>query len=323
MNVTFRHRYSIPQDQHGISRLESDGPSLAWAIGVGQLLRTGDGGVTWTNSFFSSPLHLGLNPERVAFLSAQEGLLLAEKVPGEVVFYRTEDGGRSWSQIRRLEGCYVWTELFALSSSRKVWWLAKRKDKRAFVEIIDHDDRTWVRVPLTIRGAPKQILFANLSKGWILERWNQNSWIEGSPSVAHTTTVLHETRDGGNTWEIVCKKECAGVMLRVVGGAKLLMAAEEGIFLSQDDGRNWVQSLGSLRVPLYDMHFSGPVGMAVGTEGHIESQKDVLIMISSDSGKNWSEIPAPGIEAFLGVRMTTWSAGILASDRTIYTFEIT
>ena len=92
--------------------------------------------------------------------------------------------------------------------------------------------------------------------------------------------------------------------------------------MSEDRGINWRRVLNRPRVALFDVHFRGPTGVAVGTEGLIKSKTDVLLMVSQDHGRTWNEVDAPAAEAFVGARMMTWSSGVLASDSAIYTFEI-
>src|SRR5437868_5182896 len=114
MRIHFKQRHSIAGSGELVS-VECYGATSAWAVGPEHLLRSADGGKRWTDSYFSSHLHIGTNPCGVAFYSADEGVLLAKKGPMEVIYYRTENGGKTWVQARELrEGGYVWTNLFAL-----------------------------------------------------------------------------------------------------------------------------------------------------------------------------------------------------------------
>jgi len=322
MRTRFTQRYCVSHEHEGLSGVESRGNSC-WAIGPGHLLRSDTGGKTWINSYFSSPLAVGTNPHRVAFQSPDQGILMAKQGPMSVVFFLTDDGGRHWLELRRLrDGGYVWAELFALSRTQNVWSLIKRRSGEAFVEAIDTSARTWERAALSIPGEPREIVFADKLNGWILERWNKDSWIKGSPKVQRTTSVVHHTRDGGASWEVVFKQEWSCLKLTLTDSGSMVMVGEDGIFMSEDRGINWRRVFNRPRVALFDVHFRGPAGIAVGTEGLIKSKTDILLMVTQDDGRTWTEVDAPAIEAFVGARMMTWSSGILASDSAIYTFEI-
>jgi hypothetical protein len=245
---------------------------------------------------------------------------MAKKNP-EIIYFRTENGGVDWFQIHRSPKG-VWGEISLPPRTSKGWGLIKATGETAFVEIINDKEGQWKRVDTAISGEVCEIVFANELSGWILERWNENSWIEGSPKVARTTMVLHHSTDGGNTWSIVSKREYSARRLLAITTKKLFVAGEEGISVSEDSGTSWSEVLNNPRVPLLDVHFLGTIGAAVGTEGLIESDKDVLMMISQDSGKTWVETALPAPEPFFGVRMMTWSCGVLAACNAIYTFDL-
>lgn len=316
----FEKRYVAPP-QWDLGRIESFGTDVSWAIGFGQLLKTEDRGKSWKNLYKSPPFHSGTVPRRIAFHSTTEGLLIAKRIP-EVIYFRTENGGRDWFQVHRVARG-IWAELSTPRHSKKAWGLIKAGGEPAFVEIVTGDDGKWKRVNTAISGEVCDIVFANELTGWILERWNENSWIEGSPAVDRTTTVLHRSADGGNKWSVISKKEHSMSRLVAVDERKLFAAGEDGIFVSEDSGVNWRQVIDKPRVPLLDIHFLGATGAVIGTDGLIESKKDVLMMVSRNGGESWNEVELPEAEAFFGIRMMTWSSGILASCNSLYTFELT
>jgi photosystem II stability/assembly factor-like uncharacterized protein len=319
VRIRFQKRYATP-DQLDLSNIQSCGPEVCWALGAGQLMKTEDKGRTWKNLYKSPPFHIGTLPHRIAFHSPSEGLLIAKKSP-EILFFRTENRGVDWFQTHR-SAKGVWGEISLLPQSSKGWCLIKASRQTAFIEIINDKEGQWKRVDTAISGEVCQIVFANELSGWILERWNESSWIEGSPTVPRTTTVLHHSADGGNTWSIISKRECSAHRLIPITPKRLFMVGEEGILVSDDSGRSWSKVLNNPRVPLLDIHFLGTIGATVGTEDLIESDKHVLMMISQDAGKTWVETELPAPEAFFGVRMMTWSSGILASCNAIYTFDL-
>jgi photosystem II stability/assembly factor-like uncharacterized protein len=319
MKAKFEKRYRAPF-QWDLKRLESYGSDICWAIGAGQLIKTEDMGRTWTNLYKSPPLYRRTVPHRIVFHSRAEGLLLVHKDP-EMIYFRTENGGRDWCQAHRLPKG-IWGELFASRRSKKAWGLIKAGGQPAFVEIINGEGSQWNRVDTAISGEPCDMAFVTDLNGWILERWNENSWIDGSPKVERTVSVLHHTSDGGKTWSIISKMEYSVARLIAISASKLFVAGEDGIFVSEDSGVHWRQVLCKPRVPVLDLHFLGTVGAAIGTEGHIQSNMDVLMMSSRDGGETWRETNLPAAEAFLGIRLMTWSSGILASCNSIYTFDL-
>lgn len=323
MNIEFLRRYSITQVHDTIDKIECSGPSLCWAIGLGHLLRSDMIGRSWSNLYFRSPLKVGTNPHRISFHSDDDGILLAKEGPMTLLYFHTKDSGRTWSKIRELnEGGYVWAELFALPKKEKLWSLIKQRGRSAFIETTCTSSKHWERFPTSIVGEPCGIQFADEFTGWMLERWQKDSWLEGSPAVESTTSVLHHTRDGGVTWEIIFQEAYSCGKLLWLDGTKLVMAGEDGIFLSPDGGLSWDHVLRHPRVPLLDIHFRGPIGISVGTEGLIESKADILLLLSQDGGRTWKELETPGAEAFVGVRMMGWSSGVLASCNSLYTFDL-
>lgn len=323
MKVYFQKRYSVTAAQLRLAGLESYASNLCWAWGPGHLMRSSDGGKTWKNLYVSSPLQLGTNPEGIVFHTGKLGILLAKRGLLELLYFRTEDGGDTWLQERRLdEGGYIWLRFFGLRQPAKIWCLIKRKNGKAFVDIFDSRSGGWHQISITIAGRPCQILFADDLTGWILERWDKGSWIPGSPAVSDTKTILHFSNDGGASWKTISRKERAALKIVLTSAGKLLMVGVDGIFISEDRGRTWYRVFHRPRVPLFDVHFQGRIGVALGTEGVIDSKNDILLLLSLDGGETWQEIDSPSPEAFLGVRMTTWSSGVLASDRHLYTFQI-
>jgi hypothetical protein len=321
MRIHLHCRYSIHRKRAVVRTVASFGPTQCWALGTDLLLHSSDAGRSWKNLFYSSHLPACTNPHQIAFYSMHYGLLLTKD--SSVGYYLTKDGGLTWMQIRHLhEESYVWAEVYASSKMNKVWSVIKGHNENSFIEIMDTATLTWMRIPIRVLGIPMQIIFENTLRGWILERWNRGSWIEESPEVEQTTTVLHYTQDGGLSWTVIAITKCAGVKLHVLNSSKLLMVAEEGIFLSEDNGIAWRQIYGSYKIPLYDIDFKGIVGVAFGTDDLIESASDILFLSSKDGGETWTEAEIPVVNAFLGVRLITWSTGILVSEKKLYTFSL-
>jgi photosystem II stability/assembly factor-like uncharacterized protein len=281
-------------------------------------MKSEDGGRTWKNLF--NPTHSGTLPHRLTFCSEDDGLLMSHS-DSDIVYFKTHNGGRDWLQAHRLPNA-VFGEVSSLPRSRKYCGLIKPTGQHAFLEIIDADLTVRKRIPTTISGEIRDMVFADELNGWILEQWNENSWITGSPKTHRTTILIDRSEDGGNSWQVISRNEISAQKLWPVSANQLLMAGADGIFRSDDSGTTWSKVHADSNIPLFDIHFAGPVGAAIGTEDLIESERDLILVLSNDSGGSWVKASMPSVEPFMGIRMMTWETGVLASCNSIYTFQI-
>ena len=239
----------------------------------------------------------------------------------DILYFKTENGGRDWFQAHRIPNA-VFGEVFSLPRSRKYCGLIKPTGEHAFLEIIDADMALRRRIPTAVSGEIRDMVFADELNGWILEQWNENSWITGSPKTERTTILIHRSEDGGNSWQVISRNELSAQKLCPASAHELLMAGADGIFRSDDSGTTWSKVHTDSSIPLLDIHFAGRLGAVVGTEDLIESERDLVLMLSNESGGNWVIAAMPAVEPFLGIRMMTWETGVLASCNSIYTFQI-
>jgi photosystem II stability/assembly factor-like uncharacterized protein len=164
-----------------------------WVIRERNLLWTEDGGSSWKD--ITPDL---LNSEELLnalFLDELQGWLVAQnRQTNELVFYRTNDKGNTWTSTKivppseglvpQIQSAYLsfidpqngWVSLKHVSSSNfSVGSLYKTID----------GGRTWSELALPVAG---QVNFLNTQQGWLV----------GGASGSD----LYATLDGGNTWEI-------------------------------------------------------------------------------------------------------------------------
>jgi photosystem II stability/assembly factor-like uncharacterized protein len=265
----------------------------AYACGdLGTLLRTGDGGATWTRV----PTDAGdTSLIRVFFLDSRQGLVLGEG--GYLA--RTEDGGRSWIRIAPGGGA----EVFSLGGNGggKVFVGTRRGTLLASADA----GRTWAPARVqgldTLGGATQyhfpspEIGYATSTHGILKTADAGASWnlILSTRSPQHPSGVvltsvfftsptrgfvsgayystISRTLDGGLSFEKVSAAPANTVFFTA---ADTGYAACHGgkIYRSVDGGATWSlhHDAGRSGVILGDLHFSGPgKGIAVGDSGAI------------------------------------------------------
>ena len=268
-----------------------------WAGGDdGLVLRTEDGGRTWTRLEIAATDSIN----DIYFRDREDGYVLA----GNRVLV-TEDGGHSWRESGKfLPAAFggALPELYSVRfASKKRGWIVgsvSRRDTVVDSLVLSTADggQTWTRQRVATRDELIHLDFSGEKRGWI---------------VGAAGTVLH-TRDGGETWARQVSNTRAtlyhvdfrneregwivgerGTILRTVNGGETWVPAASPVrstllsveFVSEDDGwavgrggvilrsadggLTWVQQESRTRQHIYALYMDKKQGWAVGGDGLI------------------------------------------------------
>jgi len=263
------------------------GTFVAISDGSGTLIRSIDGGATW------SPVATGLTGGLMdlAFGSSTTGAV----IDASNNFARTLDGGLTWS-ASPLPGGFVGTACaLAFSSPSDLvlatchGWILRSSDAGA----------TWLAPDAGLNlstPSDKRLRFINGGVGFMLGQYG----------------LLARTLDGGATWAQTGggrgSEERLAAMRFGPGGLGLAAGTRDLVWRSADGGATWASvtlpgsGLGVYR-SIEDFAFAGSAAVAVGGFGRIYR--------SVDDGQSWSQVHAGGASLqFFGVDFATASVGV-------------
>lgn len=240
-------------------------PSIGWVVGdVGTLLKTEDGGITWTK------ISLGIceNVSEVHFLNLNEGWLLAE---GKV--YHTTNGGSTWLFFPVLN----YTMISSLDIVSPSAWFLRCED--GLLATIDGGNN-W---ELRNTNIYETFAFANELKGWQITPFG---------GVKYTT-------DGGVNWVSQTSGVSENILdICIIDSNEVWMTGVSGLIHTTNAGTNWTVNLssratiGSVLIFTSDCHFlNANVGWAI-------SPIYECVIITTDGGVSWTKKTVIGEKVF-------------------------
>lgn len=168
----------------------------AWAVmfdlsGGGKILRTNDGGVSWTHqstATFAAPAGF---PNIVHFFDASNGICMGDPNAGYFEIYTTTDGGTNWVRVPQANipannaGEFGVTDVYTANGTGNLWFGTN------FGRIYKTNDAglTWTVASTPYTGFIGGIAFKDATNGLACEA-----------DAATTATDLIFTNDGGATW---------------------------------------------------------------------------------------------------------------------------
>ena len=272
-----------------------------WAGGDdGFLIRTEDGGVTWTSQRVATTDAIN----DIYFRDKERGFLIA----GNAIF-RTEDEGTQWSEARRFapsefDGATVELYCIRFPSKKKGWVVGSiSKRDRVVDSILIHTDNageTWQRQRAPSSSELIHVDFDNDRRGWI---------------VGDGGTILY-TDNAGDTWT----RQNSGTTLTLYhvdfrGDKKGLAVGAKGTLLrTMDGGANWTAVKTNVPATLLSVEYvSDDEAWAVGRGG--------TILRTADGGQSWLTQDARishNLYALQFQKKTGWAVG---SNGTILRYE--
>ncbi len=180
----------------GLSPVSRD---TAWASGsLGTVLRTGDGGRTWTN--VSPPDTADLQFRDIEAFDARTALILSIGEGDASRVYRTEDGGRSWAETYRNDEPRAFYDCMAFFDRRHGLAMSDPVDGRFRILSTGDGGRTWKVLPATGMpdALPGEAGFA-ASGQCLVTAGDRDVWLAAGGGAR--SRVFH-SRDRGLTWTV-------------------------------------------------------------------------------------------------------------------------
>ncbi len=166
-----------------------DGETV-WATGSdGTVLRTTDGGISWTHFSVGD----GLDIRDVHAFDAQTAYVLVVTEPASIL--RTTDGGKTWEEIYRSPHQGAFLDSFTFLDRRRAIVFGDPIDGTFLVLTTEDGGTTWTQADSIPSAHPGEGAFA--ASGTCIVSVGEHAWI-GTGGMA--ARVLHST-DGGRSWE--------------------------------------------------------------------------------------------------------------------------
>jgi photosystem II stability/assembly factor-like uncharacterized protein len=277
----------------GLSAVSRD---TAWAGGVGQVLRTVDGGRTWQQ--VAPPDTANLQFRDVEAFDGQHAVIMSAGDGPDSRIYVTSDGGAHWTETFR-NGPAGFYDCMTFFDHRHGLALSDPVDGRFRVLSTDDGGMTWSVTPTAGMpdALPKEFAFA-ASGTCLVSTPGQDAWFAtGGDAVAR---VFH-TGDRGLTWDVVDTPvpsgETAGIYslafrdthhaLAVGGDFNAPTTAPDGAARSVDGGRTWTVAEGVPGEYREGVAWTKTPGVAI-TVGPTGSD------ITYDGGRTWHRFETGG-----------------------------
>ena len=271
------------------------------AVCAAVIARTVDGGVTWQElvEVAKNWPWYGVSPlSYLRFVDIQTGWLLQRRDPCPAItcddIYRTNDGGMTWRKLN-LEPLSI----YAIDATDKqhLWATGGR------VLLFSGDGGTTWTTRMELKAVDwhspmfQSIHFADTTHGWAF------AFDIASCSASNCDGYeLYRTSDGGVTWSKLTtdgwRGLCGGILTepRFVGSQSVWIGANHGaggagnrwgVLVSADGGASWTCHPSPLAFrTVQPLTASRAYAIA-------EDSADTHLMLSTDGGTTWRDVPAP------------------------------
>lgn len=282
-----RHASPVADDLHDVFFLDD---AHGWIVAhqSGAVLRTADGGATWSVQARLEPGFL----ESVRFVDARMGWICGDR--GRL--YRTMDGGAIWETLR------VGGEGLSLYGIRLL------DARRGFLTGVEVDP-----------GAMRGVLFETADGGATWTRREDLPPVRGlTDTLAFPTSAtgfaggmgaLLATRDGGRTWTA---HDLSGGVVRglwLVDGRMGWAVGHDGFVLrTRDGGESWERRPAFTANRLRSVRF---VGAGRGFVAGDANKEPGVLFTTADGGETWQrvEVDAPDLHRLGASPSRLWAVG--------------
>ncbi len=284
---------------HSVSVIDD---SVAWIGGEsGTILRTTDGGATWTSVGGGN---LGTEPVYNIFgVDAQTALCTTS--PSDTYIYRTTDGGTTWTQVLAVTGGFM--DAIWMTDANNGF--AYGDPVSGFWELFTTTDggATWNPAPSLAQNGSEagwnnsmyvsgsDIYFGTNNTTIYYSSDMGNSWTPQSTSTVTNSyslwfndasngltggnTTLAQTTDGGTTWTALSNVPGSGNIFGITGvDNKWWFSRGSSVYYTEDNGSTWVTQYTATAGSYNHMSLSrnGTTIMAVRGNGGISTYNFIV-----------------------------------------------
>jgi photosystem II stability/assembly factor-like uncharacterized protein len=274
---------------------------VAWASGAnGTVLRTADGGATWTK--LAVPDAEKLDFRDVDAVSDTTAYILSIGAGPASRIFKTTDAGAHWTPQFVNDDPKAFFDAMAFEDAEHGLALSDSVDGRFVVITTADGGRTWTRV----RADALPPALANeggfAGSGTNIAVKDHHAWI-GTGAASNARMLI--TQDGGASWRVVdtpvASSASSGIFsvafrdlrhgLTVGGDYRKEEEAIDNVARTDNGGLTWtpVSGLGGFRSVVAFVPQSASSWIAVGPQG---------ADWSDDDGRTWTPIPGDGYHAF-------------------------
>jgi len=300
------HRFTWQAQTSGVAArlrgVSAASEHVVWASGEkGTVLRTADGGATWTK--LTVPDAAALDFRDVDAVSDSTAYLLSIGKGAASRIFKTTDAGAHWQTQFTNEDPGAFYDAMTFWDARRGLAISDSVNG-SFVILTTRDGgATWTRVPARALppALPNEGAFAGSGTN-IAVAAGGHAWI-GTGAAARSRVL--RTADGGATWAIaetpLNASESAGIFsvafrnpregMTVGGDYRQERSAENVAAFSPDGGVTWkpIRGLGGFRSAVAPVPGTPRSWVAVGPTG---------ADLSPDNGQSWVPIQGEGYHAF-------------------------
>jgi photosystem II stability/assembly factor-like uncharacterized protein len=305
--------------QHGIALCKlTDGYLVdPWVTVKANLLRTTDGGATWSQQVIEPGDNRLTNLEAVAFATASRGWIVGsgipstptQGVPGGALVYSTDDGGATWTRTTAPSGVF---QLQSVSSPgpNDVWVTGFGGPPLSTLCHSTDGGQSWSSVRLPFDFSLATVSFASATSGWV------TGTTVGQDRVTQQACILH-TQDGGVTWATATVPDLSdlGLVLNLplahVGDSLAWCVGINGFMARTQDGVTWQRTGAPAGWKVLPPRYLNAVEFTDATHGWVAGQRGTIWRTQDGSG--WQPLAAPRLQYgdidVVGGGMTAYALG--------------
>jgi photosystem II stability/assembly factor-like uncharacterized protein len=286
-----------------------------WIAGLaGYVLRTVDGGTTWSKSWLGA----GVNVQGIAFADTQHGVACGywwvpgpwEEGGGDIgdygaILFSTSDGGKTWRGVKVLSDVIGGMSKVSAVDASTFFGAGCVSQVQYYSDVLGTVDggASW-QVLRNMSGHTAATLydvdFVSASKGWVCG-YSGNSG----------RGVILSSNDGGASWKKQPTPACGLIMgISFVDTRHGWACAPQSVLRTTDAGATWTKTtvLSDPDIGFQAIYFlDARHGWAVGNEG--------TIMATTDGGDTWTAQSTGTKGDMMAVSFTSAKVGWVVSDR--------
>jgi len=269
----------------------------------GGIFLSTDNGETWksiTSGTFSKSINDFYLDGTNLFIASDNGVYLSTNF-GEKWIHKKEGGVYSrplsilvhdkYIFVGAMDGIYISTD-FGENWTEKSNGLPSNINYGYIVKLASNDSIVFALTgisshqPLLFRSTNYGENWEDISTGKIDGVIGENFTIHNSKIYCWTEKAIYMSSDNGDTWEIInteLAQNSSIVNLAFDGNNYWVGTANNGVFLSTDEGKSWIQRNNGINT-------STVYGLAINGNNMYAGNRENIISLTKDNGETWTNI---------------------------------